>query len=206
LLDKNLIIHSNSKGYDGFFKINLISFQHSLYQGGLSPKITRELFGRGQAVVVLLYDISAEQVVLVEQCRAGALQHALNANAPDQAWLIEPVAGMIDCGESALQACQREAKEEAGADIRIDAFEYICQFYPSPGGSDEILHLYAAQVDVNHIAEFSGLADEVEDIRLIKLPFEQAKQQLLNGKFNVASTLIALQWLFFQKWPDNHIS
>jgi ADP-ribose pyrophosphatase len=206
LSDKNLIIHSNTKGYDGFFKINLVNFQHSLYQGGLSPKITRELFGRGQAVVVLLYDLKAEQVVLVEQCRAGALQNALNANHPEQAWLIEPVAGMIDFNESALQACQREAKEEAGIDITIDAFEYICQFYPSPGGSDEILHLYAAQVDVNQIGEFSGLADEVEDIRLIKLPFEQAKHDFLTGKFNVASTLIALQWLLFQTWPDSQIS
>ncbi|WP_044406200.1 NUDIX domain-containing protein [Thiomicrospira microaerophila] len=195
--DKTLVIHSNTKGYDGFFKINRVTFQHSLYQGGMSPAIVRELFGRGQAVVVLLYDLNAQQAVLVEQCRAGALQHALEANNPNQAWLIEPVAGMIDPGESTWEACKRETLEEAG--VLVTEFEYICQFYPSPGGSDEILHLYAAQVDVNQLGEFSGLKEEVEDIRLLKMPFSSLKQDLLTGKFRVASTLIALQWLFFQK-------
>ncbi|UQB43388.1 NUDIX domain-containing protein [Thiomicrospira microaerophila] len=195
--DKKLVIHAKHRGYDGFFKINLIEFQHSLYQGGLSPKITRELFGRGQAVVVLLYDLAAQQIVLVEQCRAGALQHALDANDPNQAWLIEPVAGMIDDGETPLETCQRETREEAG--IEVSQFEYINQFYPSPGGSDEILHLYAAEIDSSRIGQWSGLAEEVEDIRLVKIPFDQAKQQLLNGEYHVASTLIALQWLFFQK-------
>jgi ADP-ribose pyrophosphatase len=195
--DKVLTIHSNTKGYDGFFKINLIDFEHSLYQGGMSQRIVRELFGRGQAVVVLLYDLDAEQVVLVEQCRAGALQHALDANNHNQAWLIEPVAGMIDKGETAIDACKRETLEEAG--VSLTDFEYICQFYPSPGGSDEILHLYAAHVDTNKVGEFSGLAEDVEDIRLLKLPFSALKQDLLAGKFQVASTIIALQWLFFQK-------
>lgn len=197
MTDKTLIIHSNKKGYDGFFKINLIRFQHSLYQGGLSPSITRELFGRGQAVVVLLYDLNAQQVILVEQCRAGALGHALDTNNPNQAWLIEPVAGMIDDHETALDACRRETREEAG--IEVNQFDYVCQFYPSPGGSDEILHLYAAEVDVEKIGQWGGLAEEVEDIRLVKVSFDQAKQQLLARHYNVASTLIALQWLFFQR-------
>lgn len=198
---KKLVIHAKQRGYDGFFKINLIEFQHSLYQGGLSPNITRELFGRGQAVVVLLYDLSAQQLVLVEQCRAGALQHALDADDPNQAWLIEPVAGMIDDGETPLETCQRETREEAG--IEVSQFEYINQFYPSPGGSDEILHLYAAEIDASRVGQWSGLTEEVEDIRLVKIPFAQAKQQLLNGEYHVASTLIALQWLFFQKLQAN---
>ena len=195
--DKKLIIHSNTIGYDGFFKINLIDFSHSLYQGGMSPSIQRELFGRGQAVVVLLYDLNLRKVVLVEQCRAGALEHALSAKKDKQAWLIEPVAGMIDPGETPLESCQREVAEEAG--IMLNDFEYVCQFYPSPGGSSEILHLYAAQVDANELGDYAGLTHEVEDIRLIKYDFSDARLKLISGKFNVASTIIALQWLFFQK-------
>jgi ADP-ribose pyrophosphatase len=196
--DKELIIHSKSNAYKGFFKVDLVAFQHSLYRGGLSPVLTREIFGRGQAVVVLLYDTSKQKVVLVEQCRAGAM-----ANHQDhQAWLIEPVAGMIDEGETPLDACEREVAEEAS--IEVTDFEYVCQFYPSPGGSSEVLHLYAAEIDSETLPEFSGLLHEGEDIRLIQLDFEQAKRRLLQGEFNVASTVIALQWLFFQKLVHNH--
>lgn len=194
---KTLNIHSKTIAYQAFFKIELIDYQHSLYQGGVSPQIQRELFNRGQAVVVLLYDTKKQCVVLIEQCRAGALEQAINSQDDHQAWLIEPVAGMIDKGETPQQACEREVLEEAG--ITLTDFEYITQFYPSPGGSSEILHLYAAQVDSDQIAEFAGLEHEVEDIRIIKLPFSQAKQALLNGEFNVASTIIGLQWLFFQR-------
>lgn len=192
---KQFEVSQVDKVYDGFFKMHQIIFRHGLFQGGWSPILTRELFGRGQAVVVLLYDRSAEQVVLIEQIRAGALQHAADKN--DQAWLIEPVAGMIEPGESKLSACQREAKEEAG--VEIAEFEPICHFYPSPGGSDEVLYLYGAEVDVHALPDYAGEASEMEDIRLIKMPFAEAESKLLKAEFNVASTIIGLQWLFYQK-------
>lgn len=183
--------------FQGFFKVQSLLFKHSLYQGGCSPEIKRELFCRGEAVVVLLYDSSLNQIVLVEQCRPGALQHAQELNQPDQAWLLEPVAGMIDSDETAVDAGKRESREEAGIDV--SELEYVCQFYPSPGGCDEILHLYAADICANEVSEFAGLAGDHEDIRVIKLTFTDAKRMLLNAEFNVASTYIALQWLFFQK-------
>lgn len=195
--NKKVIIHSNTTAYQGFFKLDIVEFQHELYQGGLSNRVQREIFNRNQAVVVLLYDLKNQKVVLVEQCRAGALAHFHD----HQAWLLEPVAGMIDQGESPLNTCQREVQEEAG--VTLQDFEYVCQYYPSPGGSSEILHLYGAQVDSESLPDYSGLASEDEDIRLIKLDFKFAKQQLLAGEYNVASTIIALQWLFFQKLVDH---
>lgn len=195
--EKTLQIQSVKIEFQGFFKVKSLFFKHSLYQGGCSPEIKRELFCRGEAVVVLLYDSSLKQVVLVEQCRPGALQHAQELNQPDQAWLLEPVAGMIDFGETAIDAGRRESREEAGIDV--SELEYVCQFYPSPGGCDEILHLYAADIYANEVSEFAGLAGDHEDIRVIKLAFTDAKRMLLNAEFNVASTYIALQWLFFQK-------
>lgn len=192
---KKIEFLNTQRVYDGFFKIDQLSFRHTLFEDGWSPVIERELFGRGEAVIVLLYDLKAEIVVLIEQCRAGALQHA--ALKSDQAWLIEPVAGMVEPGESNLVACKREAFEEAG--VTHAEFEYICQFYPSPGGSDEILHLYGAEVDSSTLPNYAGQASEVEDIRLIKMPFSQAKSKLMKAEFNVASTIIALQWLLYQK-------
>jgi len=193
---KQVQLLQKRRGFDGFFKIEVLSYRHTLNQGGWSPELERELFCRGEAVVVLLYDLKQQCVVLVEQCRAGALQHAIDANQPEKAWLLEPVAGMIDKGESAEQACFREVQEEAG--VQVSQLEYVCQFYPSPGGSDEILHLYAAEVDSQKIPEFAGLAEEGEDIRLVKCSFSEIEAALKKAEINVASTWIALQWFVFQ--------
>ena len=195
---KNVKIQAVTTPYSGFFKLNVVHFKHTRYTGGWTETFSRELFQRGQAVVVLLYDPVKEQVVLVEQCRAGALLNTEEDTQAD-AWLLEPVAGMIDVGESPIEAGIREAEEETGAVIQ--SLEYVCQFYPSPGACSEILHLYAAAISVDTLPEYAGLESEHEDIKVVKLSFKKAKQMLLNAEFNVAATYIALQWLFFQKIP-----
>ena len=195
--EKSFEIQSIETAYQGFFKTKQIHFKHSMYQGGWTQNIDRELFSHGEAVIVLLYDLIAKQVVLVEQCRVGALPRAQQSKDCSQAWLLEPVAGLIDEGETAEQAGIREAHEEAG--VAVSQLEYVCEFYPSPGACDEVLHLYASDIAVDDVSDYAGLDDEHEDIKVVKLSFEQAKTMLLNGDFNVASTIIALQWLFFQK-------
>ncbi|SFR49895.1 NUDIX domain-containing protein [Thiomicrospira sp. ALE5] len=192
---KVTLTHSE-RAYEGFFHLDRLTYRHSLYAGGLSQPITRELFQRGEAVVVLLYDLEAQQLVLVEQCRAGALAHFQD----QQAWLLEPVAGMIDEGETAIEAAVREVKEEAGCTLEPDQFQFVGQFFPSPGGSSEILHLFAAAVSVANLPKFAGNQQEVEDIRLVTLDFQQARQAIEQGKLNVASTWIALQWFIYQYW------
>lgn len=183
--------------FQGFFQLKNLKFTHSLHRGGESALVEREVFCRGQAVVVLLYDLLNEKVVLVEQLRAGAIENAMANNDIDQAWLLEPVAGMIDLGETPKAACVREVKEETGADIV--ELEYINQFYPSPGACDEILHLYASNIDSHKVCSHAGLESESEDIRVVIFTFSEAKKLLLQGHFNVATTYMALQWLFFQK-------
>jgi len=196
---KKLTLEKSHNLYKGFFELNNLHLSHSLYQGGMTEVISREVFGRNQAVVVMLYDLAKQTVVLVEQCRAGAVQNAIDSNDIDQAWLIEPVAGMIDFGETPIEAGKREAFEETG--INTTELEYICQFYPSPGACDEILHLYASEIDSSLVDSHAGNTDEHEDIKVIVMPFAEAKNKLLNAEFNVASTFMALQWLFFQKIP-----
>ncbi len=193
--DLSFKILNKTRGYNGFFKVDEVHYQFSQYQGGWSPAITREVFSRGEAVVVLLFDSQKQRVILVEQCRAGALNNSLAQN--ESAWLLEPVAGMIDEGETALEACHRESNEEAG--VKDAHFEFIYRYYPSPGACEEVLHLYAADIDSQYLPNFAGLACEAEDIKIVRLSFTEAKQRLLAGQFNVASTIIALQWLFFQK-------
>jgi len=194
---KFIKVHQSNLLFKGFFEFSELKLSHSLYKGGESEILSREVFNRNQAVVVLLYDLKNRQVVLVEQFRAGAARNAIKAENEEEAWLLEPVAGMIDCGESAIEAGVRETKEEAG--IVVHNLEYVSQFYPSPGACDEILHLYAAEVDSSEVESHAGKGDEDEDIKVVVMPFSEAKEKLLNAEFNVASTFIALQWLFYQK-------
>jgi ADP-ribose pyrophosphatase len=58
--------------YDGFFKIDRFELQHELFAGGKTPIFSRELFERGEASAVLLYDKAQDVVVLTEQYRIGA--------------------------------------------------------------------------------------------------------------------------------------
>ena len=198
---KTISFHQNKVLFKNFFELKELQVKHSLYRGGESAIVSREVFCRKEAVVVFLYDLKLKQVVLVEQFRAGAAINAISNGKHENAWLLEPVAGMIDQGESALQAGIREAKEETGIDIH--SLEYISQFYPSPGACDEILHLYAADIDSSKVDTHAGLVDESEDIKVVVMSFDEAKAKLLNADFNVASTFIALQWLFFQKLTNN---
>lgn len=183
--------------YQGFFQLNQLILSHSLFQGGVSKNISREVFKRRAAVVVFLYDQQKETIVLVEQFRAGAAEQAVTSNKIESAWLIEPVAGIIDTDESTIDAAKREVQEETG--LNVYSFEYICEFYPSPGSCDEILHLYAAEIDSAQIKPFAGIAEEGEDIRVITMSFSEAKAKLKKAEFNVASTYIGMQWLFYQK-------
>lgn len=190
-----LIIESTERKFTGFFTVDEYRYKHSLYRGGTSPVISRELLCRGQqGAVLFLYDLKQSLFILIEQCRAATL-----ADPDGQHWLIEPVAGHIDQGESAARACIREGYEEAGIHLTTDQLEFVCNYYPSPGGFGEILHLYAAEVNADDFGQYSGISEEVEDIKIVKIPFKQAYEDLCNKRFKVASTYIALQWFFLHK-------
>ena len=173
--------------FDGFFRIVRYRLRHSLFVGGMGPELVRELCGRGAAVVVLPYDPEREQVVLVEQFRIGALERG------DEPWLLEPVAGMIEAGESAPEVARREALEEAGLEL-LDLVP-IGSFYPSPGGSSEVCEAFIARVDSQGAGGLFGLADHGEDVRAHVVPLATALAWLGGGRMRVASTLITLQWL-----------
>ncbi|MBN2644583.1 MAG: NUDIX domain-containing protein [Desulfuromonadaceae bacterium] len=178
--------------YRSFLTIERIRLRHSLFQGGLSPVITRELMERGQAVVVLLHDPQRDCVVLVEQFRIGALADE------DGAWLLELVAGMIEEGESPHEVARRESREEAGREPHT--LEYVGRYYPSPGGCSELIYLFYGEIDSRQLDEtLAGATHEQEDIRVRVVPWPEVEQLLDSGRILNGSTLIGLQWLQLRK-------
>lgn len=173
--------------YQGFFRLERYRLRHRLFNGAMSPSLSRELFERGHAAAVLPYDPRLDRVVLLEQFRIGALE------AEGGAWLYEIVAGMIEPGEVAEDVVQRESLEEAG--LRLMDLEPICDYLVSPGGTSERIHLYCGRVDAAEAGGIFGLAEEHEDIRVSTWSFEEAWEMLASGAINSASPIIALQWL-----------
>ena len=177
--------------YKGFFSLKSFTLKHTLYKGGWSQPISRELFHRGNCVAVLLYDADRDEVVIIEQFRVGALQ------MPEQAWLLEIVAGAIEPGETAEDVAYRESIEEAGCEVQ--ELIKINDFFTSPGGTSELLTLYCGKVDTTSVGGIHGLEAEDEDISVSTVKFEDAYQLLLDGKILSAIPIIAIQWLYINR-------
>lgn len=188
---KQFTIINESTPYQGFFSLKTFELKHTLYKGGWSNTITRELFHRGNCVAVLLYDPIRDEVVIIEQFRIGAMQ--LN----DQAWLLEIVAGAIESGETAEEVAYRESIEEAGCEIQ--ELVKINDFFTSPGGTSELLSLFYGKVDTSNVGGIHGLDHEDEDISVTTMKFKDVYQLLLDGKILSAIPIIAIQWLFINR-------
>jgi ADP-ribose pyrophosphatase len=177
--------------YQGFFRLEQYTLKHTLFNGGWSQPITRELFRRGNCVAVLLYDPQRDEVVLIEQFRVGAVHQ------PDRAWLIEIVAGAIESGETAEDVAYREAIEEAGCEIK-ELLE-ILQFYTTPGGCSERITLFCGRVDSSAVGGVHGLVEEDEDIRVTAVKFAQVFKMLEDGDIESGIPIIAIQWLYIHR-------
>lgn len=173
--------------FQGFYRLDRLHLRHRQFSGAMGPQISRELFVRHDAVCVLPYDPKHDRVVLIEQFRVGALDKAENP------WMLELVAGLIDKAEEPEEVARREAVEEAG--LTLGALWPITTYFPSPGGSDELVHLYVGRCDSEGAGGVHGLEEEGEDIRVHVLSFADALQSLRDGRINNAATIIALQWL-----------
>ncbi|MDA0117167.1 ADP-ribose diphosphatase [Vibrio sp. T11.5] len=172
--------------FKGFFKMVKYRFRHKLFEGGWSEVIEREMFERGHAAALLPYDPVTDQVVLIEQIRVGALEHA-------HPWQLEIVAGIIDTQESPEEVVRREAAEEAG--ISVDGLIKVVSYYPSSGGCSEKLDVYVGKAQASSAHGVHGLDYEGEDIRVHVVDREVAYQWVTDGKFENGASIIALQWL-----------
>lgn len=189
-------ILARTVAFGGYFTVLRYRLRHQLFADRMGPELVREVFERGHAVAVLPYDPGRDLVVLIEQFRIGALGIA------DPPWLFEPVAGIIEPGESAPDVARREAAEEAGLEILDLAL--ACRYFASPGGSSETCSVFVGRIDAAGAGGVFGVADEGEDIKVHVLPFDQAMARLDDGRLQVATTVVALQWLALHRAEVRH--
>ena len=175
--------------YKGFVSVKKYTLQHTLYHGGWSQVVDREVFHRGDCVAVLLYDPYRDEVVIIEQFRAGAIL----TKQQEEAWLLEIVAGAVEENETPEDVAIREAQEEAGCEVM--ELMKINAFYTSPGGTSECLTLFCGKVDTSEVGGVHGLAEEDEDIAVSVVKFEEAYKLVETGRILSAIPIIAIQWL-----------
>ncbi len=173
--------------HQGHFAMTAYQLQFRTFAGAWSPTIQRELVEGYEVACGLLFDPNTEQVVLIEQFRIGTLA------AEHGPWSMEIISGIIDAGETAEQALVREAREEAGVDIKNQ--RKINAYWCSPGMSSERVHLFIAEVDATKAGGIHGAIDEHEDIKVHVVDYERALTALAVGEIDNAPSIIALQWL-----------
>lgn len=183
-------LHGLESMASGFFQLDRLHLSHRGYEQDHVGPMTRELFRRDPAVVVILHDPSADAVVMVEQFRVGAACSGLD----DSPWMVEWVAGIRDPGEAPEDTARREVFEETGIEL-TGPCERLFTYYPSPGGSTEVIDVFYATCDATGLASHRSQASEHEDLKIHVVALDSALDALATGRVNNAATIIGLQWL-----------
>ncbi len=186
---------SRERRHDGFYKVDCLTVRHQCFSGNMSEVISREIVRRGEIVVVVPYDPIRDLVILTKQWRTGALAAQELPNCPDaiMPWVVETVAGYINPGETPLVAASRELQEET--DFEPKHLELIGQVLTNPGLSDEIAHLFYAEIDVDKTGHISGVENEGEDILVTAVPAQDVFDSMDKWEIQKATSLVALNWL-----------
>ena len=171
----------------GFFALDELHIDHRRFDGG-REQIMREVFIATDASLVLPYDPRRDEVVLVEQFRAGPFRRG-----DPHPWCLEPVAGLIDPGETAEDCARRETMEEA--DLTLSGLVPVPGGYPSPGATTEYYHLFIGLTDLSdYRPRSSGVAAEGEDIMTHVMTLGAALDLLNTAETQVLPLAYLLTW------------
>ena len=173
----------------GYFLSREYTLRHPRFDGTMSAPVRREIFVATDAALVLPYDPVRDRLLLVEQFRMGAY-----GRGDPRPWMLEPVAGRMDAGETPEQTARRECLEEAGLDLQN--LEPISSHYCTPGYSTEMFHLFLGVCDLpDEAVGQGGLPSEHEDIRTHVIGFERAMALVDSGEANNGPLILSLLWL-----------
>jgi len=162
--------------------------------------LKRETIFRGKVFDIDLYQVKypdgrTSQMDIVQHHDAVTL---LPLDEQGQVWfirqyrlaarkeLLELPAGVMEGGETPLQAAQRELREEIG--LAAGSLQEIASFYLAAGYTTEKMHVFLA-TDL-YPSPLPGDVNEVLTVE--RIPLEQALQLAKTGAVEDAKTLVAL--------------
>ena len=181
--------HAKRLVYRGFFSVEEHDLTYQKFNKEQSNVVTRSTLVSSDAVIILPYDPVNDRILLIEQFRAGPY-----VKGDQNPWVLEPIAGLVDKGETPESAGVREAQEEAHLEIK--GLELVARSYPSPGISTEFFHQYIGIVELLDSSNLiAGLSSENEDIRSHIFEYEQFFEIIESGKAKVGPLILLGLWL-----------
>ena len=120
------------------------------------------------------------QLLFVRQYRHGANEI-----------LVELPAGVVEDHEKPEEAARRELMEETG--YAFDSIEYICKLYANPATSGNLTYTYLLKGG-RKVQEQQ--LDDSEDIEVVVMNIQEAKQFLLDNRIGQALHSSALFYCF----------
>ena len=129
-------------------------------------KINREILGVGDVVFALCYSPEEKKFYLIKQFRPFYYVRK-------EKYKFELVGGLVDEGETLTKALKREIKEEIG--VKTLKLKKLTKYCPVPGYSDEIVHVYYAEVERIKDSHLYNKFEN-EEIKVSKLTLNQIKK------------------------------
>ena len=160
------------------YRGRLFTVNRAIFRNAKGREYEREIVLHPGAVAIVPIT-STGKIVFVRQYREAVGRE-----------MLEIPAGTCEAGEDPLETARRELVEETG--LRAGKMEKLFEFFPAPGFSSEKLTVYLASVDGERGKQ--ALEDD-EDIALVVLSKQEARQRLSSGAIKDGKTLAALLYL-----------
>ena len=184
---KKLLI-SNS-----FFKFWKYQFLVRSFNKKIKPyKIFREILNVGDVVFALCFSPEEKKFYLIKQFRPFYFVR-------NKKLKYEIVGGLVDKGESLITALKREIKEEIG--VKTKKILKLTTYCPVPGYSDEIVHVYYAEVEKIKLKTLYN-RNENEEIKIFKLSLNELKK--INESKSIQNVLTKISiYEYFKKFKKS---
>ena len=178
---------------NGFFKFWKYQFLVRSYNMKIKPyKIFREILNVGDVVFALCFSPEEKKFYLIKQFRPFYFVR-------DKTLKYEIVGGLVDKGESLINALKREIKEEIG--VNTKKIIKLTTYCPVPGYSDEIVHVYYAEVEKIKLKNFYN-KNEHEEIKIFKLSLAELKK--INESKSIQNVLTKISiYEYFKKFKKS---
>ncbi len=177
-----ITIEQEEQVYRGFRQVH--TYKYTETSSGHSAR--REIVSAQHAVAVVAYDPKLDHLVMIRQFRIGAQLGV------GKGFSVELAAGLIDPGEDPQTAAERELLEETG--LQAQKVKPMCQFLTSSGLSDEVLHVFYAEVDAQNLASQAGHQGESEQTFPFTLTLTQALEAVDSNAIYNGIVMVGLMW------------
>ena len=178
---------------NNFFKFWNYQFLVSSYNKTIKPyKIFREILNIGDVVFALCFSPEEKKFYLIKQFRPFYFVRDKNLK-------YEIVGGLVDKGETLITALKREIKEEIG--VKTKKIFKLTTYCPVPGYSDEIVHVYYAEVEKIKLKSLYNKFEN-EEIKIFKLSLSELKK--INESKSIQNVLTKISiYEYLKKFKKN---